>query len=487
MSTRRRFIQAGLTAALGTAARGAPGDPRFKHVIVLMLENRSFDHMLGFSQIPGTEIPQDHSREFDSAGVEVPLSSKGVISGPDGVDPDPDHDFKSVMLQMYGKPSYDKAATPSMDHFVRSYETACRNSGVPEGQAVARSHNVMKCQPPEHVPVLIQLATKYALCTSWFASIPGPTLPNRLFAHFGTSGGRLDMSVVETGLGKSIYEVLGESGVSATIYAGSLSALATVPSLAQYQDRYFGTLDDFYDDCADNDLPGYCFIEPRYGSTVEDGVFRPQNDQHPDSDLTAGEELIFSVYDAIRSRKEVWESSALIICYDEHGGIYDHVVPPVAVAPGDGKPSIDPAFDFTRYGVRVPAVVVSPFTPSGMVITETCDHTSIIACARKLLTGTFQDNALWARARQAYPLDKAFTGAARAAEELDFERPVSNLKRSRPMNDLQRFHVNIAQQIESKMAPGQQTGINPEHLKTDQDAQHYVSRVYKQVIKGPSK
>ena len=276
MKTRRRFLQIGLSAALSAerAAASNTPDPGIRHVIVLMLENRSFDHMLGFSGLPGTAIPADANPEYDRNGKPVTPKPKGAISGIGGVDPDPDHDFESVMFQMYGKTTYDPKATPSMDHFVSSYESTCKKSGV--FNAVARSQNIMNCQPPTHVPILAQLAGEFAYCTRWFSSLPGPTLPNRLFAHFGTSFNRLDLSAIDFAIQRpSIYEVLDQSGISSTIYAGGWSTLATVPALNKYQDRYFGTLDDFYEDCAKNDLPGYSFIEPRYGSEVVDGVFRP--------------------------------------------------------------------------------------------------------------------------------------------------------------------------------------------------------------------
>ena len=468
MKNRREFLQVGLAAALPATA--APQHP-IKHVIVLMLENRSFDHMLGFSRIPGIAIPDGLT---DSGFKPLP---NGVDSGLPGVDPDPDHDFAGVMLQMYGQDKYDPQACPSMNHFVVSYEAACRKAGIGSGK------NIMNCQPYGAVPVLTKLAEEYALCTNWFSSVPGPTLPNRLFAHLGTSTGRLDMSAIELDVPESVYEVLGENDVSATIYADGWSTAATFAGLNKYPERYFGTLDDFYQDCSNNDLPGYCFLEPRYGSEVVDGVFRPQNDQHPDSDLLAGDELILSIYNAIRSRKEVWESSVFIITYDEHGGIYDHVPPPRAPAP-DCAISEKPWFDFTRYGVRVPAVIVSPYTPK-KIIPEVCDHTSLIACARKLLTGVYQDCKLGLRAQNAYPLDAAFEfdKPPRAAKKLNVRTPARAhaTTPSKAMNGLQSEYVEAAKNLEKKLPSNRQTGIDPKKIKTGEEAQFYLRRVYAKV------
>lgn len=450
-----------------------------------MMENRSFDHMLGFSGIPGTEIPADVA-DRDHAGEPIHPNDKGVDAGPMGVDPDPDHDFKPVMLQMYGRDTYDPKATPTMNHFIASYANTCREAKV--GNPDQRALNIVKCQPKTNVPVLTQLASNYALCTNWFSSLPGPTLPNRMFAHTGTSQGRLDMAPFDFNAGNSIYQELAKAGISSTIYAAGWSITATFPELGKHQDRYFGTLDDFYQDAADNDLPGYCFLEPRYASEIREGIFRPQNDQHPDSDLIEGEELILSVYDALRLRRELWESTVFILTWDEHGGIYDHVVPPAAIAPDD-KVSMDPPFNFTRYGVRVPAVIISPYTPH-KIITEVCDHTSLIACARKLLTGTWQDDTLGARARRAYPLDAAFDFSAkpRGRHEMRFtpRTRFSGPGTPRPMNHLQKAHVEWARHLEIRQPAHRQTGINPNNLKTDIEAQQYVRSVYSKVAGFPT-
>jgi phospholipase C len=486
-NSRREFLQIGLAAA----AQATPVNPsKIRHIIVLMLENRSFDHMLAFSGVRGTELPHPIS-EMDGAGQPVPLTA--VKQTPDtNVDPDPDHDFESVMMQLYGRKTYDATATPGMDNFVRTYQMTCqkaKDSGDhPNWSAadiVRHSHNVMACHPRENVPILTFFAENYALCTNWYSSLPGPTLPNRLFAHLGTSMGRVDMAAFDLDTPKSVYEVLSEQGVSSTIYSGGWSIGATFRRLLAYQDQYFGTLDDFYQDCADNDLPGYCFLEPRYGPEIIDSVYRPQNDQHPDSDLRDGEELILSVYHAIRSRREIWESSLLIITYDEHGGICDHRPPPAAIPP-DHCVSCDPPFDFTRYGVRVPAVIVSPYTPR-MIIDDICDHTSLIACARKRLTGVWQDDKLGKRAQHAYPLDKAFGPRRPDADEPPRLKPwIRRSMRPRTMNHLQEVHVEMAKSVEQGLPAHRRTGIDPSKIKTDQQAQHYVSRVYAHASGFPS-
>jgi phospholipase C len=239
-----------------------------------MLENRSFDHMLGYSNIDGVDgvLNQKYSNK-DENSVEVFTSPDAE---PSGELEDPGHDFDDVKKQMYYPQDKEdtKDLEPTMQGFIQSYS-----------DYNDESHNVMKCFSPESAPVLTHLAKHFAVCNRWFSSIPGPTLPNRLFAHAGTSKGRLDLSAEEFDISPTIYETLDCANVSSTIYADGWTAAATFWNLMKHQDQYFGTLDDFYDDCDDGNLPGYCFIEPRYSSGIVDGTFHPQNDQHPDSDI----------------------------------------------------------------------------------------------------------------------------------------------------------------------------------------------------------
>ena len=386
--------QKGFTCPQGT---GTP-DSRIKHLIVLMLENRSFDHMLGYSGIPGVDGPKKTDTNKDKHGQPHGTSATAPPSGLT----DPGHDFEDVCTQLYRSYGDNRKCTeddmtnsePEMQGFIRSYE----------GYESITPEDIMRCFSHEQVPVLTTLAREYAFCNRWFSSIPGPTLPNRLFAHAGTSKGRLDLSAEEINTSPTIYEVLDCANVASTIYAGGWSATATFWELMKHQDQFFGTLDDFYQDCYDNNLPGYCFLEPRYSPGLVDGTFRAQNDQHPDSDIAEGEHLIFSVYQAIRSNVNLWKSSMLVIVYDEHGGLYDHVPPPKTVAPREEDVSDDPPFRFDRYGVRVPAVIVSAYTHKTHS-DNVFDHTSLIATARKLLTGFYQDDCLGERARRANTFD----------------------------------------------------------------------------------
>src|SRR5580704_14383200 len=160
--------------------------PPIEYFIVLMLENRSFDHMLGYLKAPDYAIEglDGTQSNQDSSEVAVPVDSTARYAG--DFDPDPGHDFADVTIQLYGTSQPAPGAVPDMSGFVKSYAKRCNGD-------VAASHRIMKCFDPARLPVLATLAQQYAVCDHWFSSIPGPTLPNRLFVHAGTSGGRLDM------------------------------------------------------------------------------------------------------------------------------------------------------------------------------------------------------------------------------------------------------------------------------------------------------
>jgi len=395
-------------------------DPRIEHLVVLMLENRSFDHMLGFSGIPGIDGLTGKETNPDTGGQPVTVSTDAQYIG--DLDPDPGHELFDVNQQIFSAedipqhcnycactvPNVNEqifsntagvpGLAPPMQGFVKSF---CTVSGD-----VGRSRKVMKCFAPNRLQVLTWLAKHYAVCDRWFSSVPGPTLPNRSFAHAGTSGGD---AVSPPGMKlHTIYQVLNSQGVSAKIYYQDFTMALTFKELLGDQNLYFGLYDDFLTACQDaSKLPNYCFIEPRYYADDTGGVHEP-DDQHPDHDVRNGESLIREVFMALCSNPDVWQKSALLIVYDEHGGLYDHVTPPDCVSP-DGLVSQNPAFDFTRLGVRVPAVIVSPYVKPGTVDHTLYDHSSIVATARKLFLPDWTNTWLTQRDKAANAFDGVFS------------------------------------------------------------------------------
>lgn len=383
-----------------------------KHVVVLMLENRSFDHLLGWLESPDYSIDGLNGEQFnlDSTGAQVFATKDANYSG--DYSPDVAHDFVDVNQQIFGTKTPAADAEPTMSGFVANYGDVSRS--------VKRSHGVMKCFDPSKVPVLTTLAKEYAVCNRWFSSMPGPTLPNRAYAHAATSVGHVDMTINWWKESKTIYELLADRDFSAKIYYNDSTIAITYGGMIDRQDKFFvPDFDQFYRDCKNNNLPDYCFLEPRYNASDGDEPVAA-SDQHPDHDVSEGEGLILDVFNAVRSNPDTWQSTLLVIVYDEHGGLYDHVPPPAAVPPDDHK-SIDPPFAFDRLGVRVPAVLVSPYIAPGTVISTVFDHSSLAATARKVFLGEGWENTfLTERDRNANTFEGALTlDAPRAANEFD--------------------------------------------------------------------
>jgi phospholipase C len=415
-----------------------------KHVFVLVLENRSFDHMLGASTgtvdenggiHPGTGVDAVTGQPTTvNAAVDQTNAQNGTVfqvrAGAPFVMPvDPPHEFCDVQLQLAstsisGNPADDKCgysgAYPplTMAGFVESYYNQATldaaNPDPTEQQAgraaLADLDAVMASLTQAQVPVLSTLVSQFAVCDQWYSALPGPTWPNRFFLHAATSGG-LDHSPSSWEAGISyldgykfengtIYDALDVHGIGWSVYHGddlpqilALHGMNPVTVLNHFHD-----LSDLAADLQDPDFSAtYVFIEPNYGHVLtEGGNFQCGNSQHPIDDVTRGEALIKYVYESIRQSPN-WESSLFVITYDEHGGFYDHVSPPPAAPPGD---IIDPAnnvhgFRFDQQGVRVPAVIVSPWialAQAGGHGTQTCnlidhtryDHGSLLATIERL-------------------------------------------------------------------------------------------------------
>ena len=356
--------------------------PSFDHLVVLMLENRSFDHMLGFLKSPAYLI-----EGLDPANLPTCDPAVGTTSVPpttnartvNDLEPDPAHDFINVNVQIFGNPQ-GSVAGPQMRGFVRDYAAVSKNS--------AKGVNVMKCFTDRTLPVLSKLAQQYAVCDHWFSSVPGSTIPNRLFSHAAHSGGSLTQDAILAPLTlKTIFEVIDDPAnpYSYRIYTATTggSILLSNLYLIHHQDG-FHPYSEFANDCAKGDLPAYTFIEPRYDDDIANGLYA--NSQHPDFPVDEGEALIADVYAALQKSPD-WATTLLLIVYDEHGGIFDHVPPPsltINAAYPPVPPSLNPPFQFDRLGVRVPAVFVSPLIKPGSIITRQFDHCSIVATVRKL-------------------------------------------------------------------------------------------------------
>lgn len=347
-----------------------------EHVVVLMLENRSFDHMLGFLRREMPELNGLTGRESNPLDVAHPAADLTQVTDDASytgdftwrrsgklIDVDPGHDHVDVDAQLYAAIGGERPASPNNLGFVHGYRRR-KNSSPQLGP------NVMRCFSPERVPVLTTLAREFVVCDGWFSSVPGPTWPNRLFVHTGTSDGHVVHTKKLYGM-RTIYDLFRAKGLASRIYAGDIPQALLLKRLL-FSGVFF-QIDAFFAHIRQRKLGAYSFIEPDYfGGNA--------SDQHPPHDVAAGERLIADVYEALRN-SPYWERTVLIVLYDEHGGLFDHVAPPPALNPDD-KVSTTPPFEFDRLGVRVPAVMVSPRVERGKPDHTVYDHTSIISTCR---------------------------------------------------------------------------------------------------------
>ena len=360
---------------------------KISHLIVLMLENRSFDCILGslypagpeFNGLKGTESNPNTGGSITPIQVwNDPNVAPGTMTAPS---PDPGELFADITTQLFGLGASANRLPPPMSGFVDNY---VRQTKEPPYLPQA----VMHYFTPAQLPVISTIAKAYAVCDQWHASAPNQTWPNRFFAHCATAGGYVNNSPPHFPyMMPTIFDRISQRGLPNgwKVYFHDMPQALTLAHLWLHRDR-FRPFEEFLDDARKDRLPCYSFIEPRYFADL--GLGMP-NDQHPPHDVVFAEQLIATVYNALRV-SPAWRNTLFVITYDEHGGCFDHAPPPLAVSPGDHLPHDTFAFD--RYGVRVPAVIVSPYIRPGTILRAPAnglpngpypyDHTSIIATLR---------------------------------------------------------------------------------------------------------
>jgi phospholipase C len=408
-----------------------------EHVVVLALENRSFDHMLGFLDHPDPKFEglsrggpyENPGADKDGPPVAATAVAKNVL--PFG----PDHSHDAVMDQL-GVSGHGANRTMTNQGFVASYERKARGLGqggfggllAPLRRLFGRTHGpvaegrgplVMMCQSPANVPVLSKLALEFAVCDHWFCSVPGETWPNRNYLHAATSDGETDIDL-RPYTDQTIFELLEKHHKRWRIYHDDTPQVWAFPKLWNTPQRHgnWFPASKFAVHAAAGDLAEYSFIEPNHRPpfhTVDMDQNSPglSTSQHPDnnviandaydsydgsgtSDFKRAEALIASIYEALRANPDLFNRTLFVITYDEHGGLYDHVPPPTGVpTPGDSKSLVAKVmhamlhrrtrpFDFTMLGPRVPAVIVSPTIPAGTLDVRTHDHASVPSTLRAI-------------------------------------------------------------------------------------------------------
>jgi phospholipase C len=435
---------------------------KIKHVFVVMFENRSFDHMLGFSAIEGIDLNTGMATRInginnpDDYKIEFPIGSGNFVKptpdAPFSMKFDPPHEFKDTAEQLCGKRAvYKDGSYPPINNlgFAESYFKSDKN----------HPGENMKCFASKDLPVLNRLANEFAICDNWFSSIPGPTWPNRFFLHAATSGG-LDDSPSKTVIKHAdlreefsfqnghIFEKLNAKGIPWVIYEGDeLTQAFALKGMHMNDDKgYLHPFKNFKKDLSDSKFsPAYIFIEPCYGFVLTDkGSFKCGNSQHPLDDVRRGEGLLKYIYETIRNSPH-WESSCLIVTYDEHGGFYDHVAPPRAVPPGDAI--VDPSYNqngfaFDQLGVRVPTLVISPWIPKSTIDHNQYDHTSILRTLEELLNLDHLTN----RDKNARSLESLFklnSPRQDVPTALDPTNPFINLECNKCLNKIKNLFLNF--------------------------------------------
>ncbi len=342
----------------------------FEHYVVLMLENRSFDHLFGYLGV-GDGLPSGGATNYLKPGVtssEKFSSRKGgdYIAIGDG----PSHSLKQTNEQLFGQtkpPASVAAAAPALNGFVASFAVSLKYD-LKRDPTSSELQQVMNCFDPVQLPVLSTLAENFVLCDRWFADVPGPTMPNRAFVHAATSQGYTYNADWKPNFTcKTLYDrINADASKSWRVYFHDQNDVLELYPNLKADTTNFSRFANYAGDVAGDKLATYSFVTPAFFGTPE----QPVNSMHAPADVRPAEKLVADIYSALRQHPDVWKKTLLIVVFDEHGGYFDHVPPPATVSP-DGIPGLTvPSylvpFDFKRLGLRVPAILISPWFKQGV-------------------------------------------------------------------------------------------------------------------------
>ncbi len=364
--------------AAGTVDEGMP----FDHIVVVMMENHSFDNVLG--ALPRFGQSAADGLSFDATG-EATNSNPGARGTPQLVR------------------SFPFSSTAQATHVSQTWNATHQqiNGGAMDGfvQSVA-STQPMGYYPPEVLPFAYSLARTFTVANRWFCSAPCQTIPNRRFLLAGTAYGSIATDVPTLLDGSppngTIFDRLNAHGIGWHNYFTDLPGTVVIPSIIENHPTHLRPIDAFFHDCAAGTLPSVSFVDPEAGllsfaaaqlqrlplleGAAERLAKRGGSEEDP-QDLYYGEAWAHRVVEAILN-SPAWPRTLLIYVYDEHGGYYDHVPPPAAIPPDSIEPGlseIDLPGGYDLYGPRVPAVVVSPYSRPNAVTDVVHDHTSVLA------------------------------------------------------------------------------------------------------------
>ncbi len=391
---------AGFATLISAAPAHAKGtwQDRIKHVVVLVEENRSFDTFAGGLSY-SRHIDGLLHRQYCNPVNASSTTDKRTVCAQDtaqNVAPnDPNHGISGVNYQLFSTYHPDEAAVKAgkqaetMQGFVTEQESTFQITNI------TQAAEALNFYAEDHVRVFADMAENFVLFDRWFAAVPGPTNPNRAYLTSGTSHGHgrndnaFNIAAIPQ---KSIFQQLSEAGISWINYSNTTGFQ---PDALYYEwtvssgknATNIKPLSQFYADAAAGTLPQFTYINPECCSVQS---------FHPPSAITDGEAFIKKIYEALRASPD-WDSTLFLLTFDEHGGFADHVPPPVNVPAGDSLTYTETSpdgknmtFDFTRLGIRVPTLLISPWVGKGVVEHKGSNaggeytHTSLPAFLSKL-------------------------------------------------------------------------------------------------------
>jgi phospholipase C len=383
--------------ALGPAAPAAARAALpIKHVVVLMQENRSFDSYFGrlhFQGQPAAEAEPRNARNPNPLGG-APIRAYHKHRYCEVADLD--HSWNGTHHE------YDHGA---MDGFTRANAV----EKDPKGRRSMGFYN------RRDLPFYYGLYRRFAIGDRYFSSVLSQTFPNRFYLLAGTSFGHIrnDLPGPNGFRHKTVFQLLDNAGISWHIYYSQIPFAFEFKYVRDHSAGHVFPIERYYADAASGSLPQVSFVDPIFV-----GPTNTENDEHPPSNVQVGERFARDVIQALFDSPD-WLSSALFLTYDEHGGFYDHVPPPRAPVPDDVPPMLQPGdfgARFDRYGIRVPVVVVSPYSKPHFVSHVVHDHTSIL----RFIERRFGLPALTRRDAKADPMLEFFDFSHRS-----FTRPPS--------------------------------------------------------------
>ncbi len=433
-----------LTANLTASNTPTPMQTGIKHVVVLMLENRSFDNVLAWvydQDEPKLFIPEStepvyrgltedtlpfYTNTVKDADGNVVFSSnpiKGIPSVSDWAylnspQYDPYETFPHVMKQMFGDEADNE---PTMTGFLQNYASCWWDGSWNSEQK--NIFAVMETYTQNELPIINGLAKHYGVSDDWFSSVPTCTNPNRAFATCGTSDGQIYNGILKSTFSSdtiwnklndlspdTTWKIFWQSNLLPGIYSGAFTGPNTFEAMQKIPDvhSHITSVAHFHELARNGQLPSYSFIEPQLSENMLEiaGIPVPGltgyrfmlgiqgNDMHPPGDVRCAENLVANIYTSLIANPDAWNETLFVITFDEHGGLFDHAIPPVAIAPDS---NFEQGFMFNRYGVRVPAIFISPLIQKSTIVRSDVpnipfDHTSIIST---LLQWQNVDKNLW--------------------------------------------------------------------------------------------